>query len=101
MLAITMYLLPLTGAWVTIRTGVMALAVILTVVTGIDYAGRALAVRRRGNWCEGVSPVISQAAVAALRTTVAPWRRPSRSLAERCVALSEAEGSSAVFLGGR
>ena len=48
MLAITMYLLPLTGAWVTIRTGVMALAVILTVVTGIDYAGRALAVRRRG-----------------------------------------------------
>ncbi|MFN8126131.1 MAG: CDP-diacylglycerol--glycerol-3-phosphate 3-phosphatidyltransferase [Candidatus Nanopelagicales bacterium] len=49
MLAITMYLLPLTGVWVTVRTLVMAVAVVLTVVTGIDYAGRALAVRRRGD----------------------------------------------------
>lgn len=49
MVAITMYILPLAGPWITVRTVVMAIAVVLTVVTGIDYAGRALAVRRRGD----------------------------------------------------
>lgn len=48
MIAITMYILPLTGALVTVRTIVMGIAVVLTVATGIDYAGRALAVRRKG-----------------------------------------------------
>lgn len=46
MLAIFMYLLPLAGWFVTARTGVMALAIILTVATGIDYAFRAVAVHR-------------------------------------------------------
>jgi len=49
MIAITMYILPLTGPWITARTIVMGVAVVLTVATGIDYAGRALAVRRRGD----------------------------------------------------
>lgn len=48
MLAIVLYLLPLTGAWLTIRAVVMGVAVALTVLTGVDYAHRALAVRRRG-----------------------------------------------------
>jgi CDP-diacylglycerol--glycerol-3-phosphate 3-phosphatidyltransferase len=47
-IAISLYLLPLTGTWVTVATVVMAIAVILTVVTGIDYAVRAVAVHRRG-----------------------------------------------------
>jgi CDP-diacylglycerol--glycerol-3-phosphate 3-phosphatidyltransferase len=46
MLAIVLYLMPLTGWLETARTGVMAVAVILTVVTGIDYAFRAIAVHR-------------------------------------------------------
>lgn len=49
MVAITMYILPLAGPWITVRTVVMGIAVVLTVATGIDYAGRALAVRRRGD----------------------------------------------------
>ena len=49
MIAITLYILPLTGPWITARTIVMGVAVVLTVATGIDYAGRALAVRRRGD----------------------------------------------------
>lgn len=49
MLAITLYVLPLTGPWVTARTVIMGVAVVLTVATGIDYAGRAVAVRRRGD----------------------------------------------------
>lgn len=49
MIAITMYILPLTGPWITARSIVMGIAVVLTVATGIDYAGRALAVRRRGD----------------------------------------------------
>ncbi len=49
MVAITLYLLPLAGPWLTIRAVVMGVAVVLTVATGIDYAGRALAVRRKGD----------------------------------------------------
>ena len=46
MLAILMYLLPLSGWLVTVRTGVMAVAVVLTVVTGVDYVLRAMRLRR-------------------------------------------------------
>ena len=44
--AITLYLLPLTGVMASVRWWVMALAVLLTVGTGIDYVHRALASRR-------------------------------------------------------
>jgi CDP-diacylglycerol---glycerol-3-phosphate 3-phosphatidyltransferase len=49
MIAIVLYILPLTGWMVTVSVAVMGLAVVLTVVTGIDYAHRALAVRRRAS----------------------------------------------------
>jgi CDP-diacylglycerol--glycerol-3-phosphate 3-phosphatidyltransferase len=44
--AIALYLLPLTGVLASVRWWVMAAAVVLTVVTGIDYVYRALALRR-------------------------------------------------------
>lgn len=49
MVAITLYLLPLPEPWTIVSAAVMGIAVVLTVATGIDYAGRALAVRRRGD----------------------------------------------------
>jgi CDP-diacylglycerol--glycerol-3-phosphate 3-phosphatidyltransferase len=47
MLAILLYLLPLTGWLVTARELVMGVAVLLTIGTGIDYVARARALRRR------------------------------------------------------
>jgi len=44
--AIGLYILPLSGALGTVRWWVMALALILTMVTGIDYVVRALRLRR-------------------------------------------------------
>lgn len=46
LLAIMLYLLPLTGAAETLAHVVMGIAVLLTVVTGIDYAFRAVALHR-------------------------------------------------------
>ena len=46
MLGIFLYLLPLTGWLVLVQYIVMGVAVVLTVVTGIDYAWRAYQVRR-------------------------------------------------------
>jgi CDP-diacylglycerol--glycerol-3-phosphate 3-phosphatidyltransferase len=43
--AILMYLVPLSGAWLTLRDVVMGAAVVVTVVTGIDYVFRALSLR--------------------------------------------------------
>ena len=44
--AIGLYLLPLTGAPASARAGVMALATVVTVVTGLDYVARAVTLRR-------------------------------------------------------
>ena len=46
MIAIVMYLLPLTGFLATLGVWIMAIAVILTIVTGIDYCFRAAQVHR-------------------------------------------------------
>ncbi|WP_406374735.1 CDP-diacylglycerol--glycerol-3-phosphate 3-phosphatidyltransferase [Streptomyces sp. NBC_00647] len=46
--AVGMYILALTGALATLRFWVMAVAVILTVVTGLDYVRQAIVLRRRG-----------------------------------------------------
>ncbi|MFJ6838115.1 CDP-diacylglycerol--glycerol-3-phosphate 3-phosphatidyltransferase [Streptomyces sp. NPDC091209] len=46
--AVGMYILPLTGALATLRFWVMGVAVILTVVTGLDYVRQAIVLRRRG-----------------------------------------------------
>lgn len=48
-LAITMYLLPLTGFWASARAWVMGLAVVLTIVSGIDYAVRAWTMRQNSD----------------------------------------------------
>src|SRR5919107_5455360 len=45
-LAIGLYILPLTGVLATGRWWVMAAAVVLTVVTGLDYVVRAISLRR-------------------------------------------------------
>src|SRR3954454_6286725 len=44
--AIGLYILPLTGVLASVRWWVMAIALVLTVVTGIDYVYRALTLRR-------------------------------------------------------
>ena len=44
--AIGLYLLPLSGAVATLAAWVMALAVVLTVATGVDYVARAISLRR-------------------------------------------------------
>jgi CDP-diacylglycerol---glycerol-3-phosphate 3-phosphatidyltransferase len=46
--AIGLYVLPLTGWLRTLSAVILAAAVVLTVVTGIDYVARALALRRTG-----------------------------------------------------
>lgn len=46
-IAITMYLVPLAGWWITLSQVVMGIAVFLTIATGIDYAVRARALRRQ------------------------------------------------------
>ncbi|MGW6568156.1 CDP-diacylglycerol--glycerol-3-phosphate 3-phosphatidyltransferase [Streptomyces sp. NPDC054975] len=46
--AVGMYVLVLTGPLATLRFWVMAVAVVLTVVTGLDYVRQAIVLRRRG-----------------------------------------------------
>ncbi|MFD3808258.1 CDP-diacylglycerol--glycerol-3-phosphate 3-phosphatidyltransferase [Streptomyces sp. NPDC058611] len=46
--AVGMYVLALTGPLATLRFWMMALAVVLTVVTGLDYIRQALVLRRAG-----------------------------------------------------
>ncbi|MGQ4414056.1 CDP-diacylglycerol--glycerol-3-phosphate 3-phosphatidyltransferase [Streptomyces sp. SAS_269] len=46
--AVGMYVLALTGWLATLRFWVMAVAVVLTVVTGLDYVRQAIVLRRRG-----------------------------------------------------
>ncbi|MBV8932383.1 MAG: CDP-diacylglycerol--glycerol-3-phosphate 3-phosphatidyltransferase [Kutzneria sp.] len=46
--AVGMYVLALTGPLATLRAWIMVIAVVLTVVTGLDYIRQAGALRRRG-----------------------------------------------------
>ncbi|MFG2297977.1 CDP-diacylglycerol--glycerol-3-phosphate 3-phosphatidyltransferase [Streptomyces sp. NPDC048603] len=46
--AVGMYVLALTGPLATFRFWVMAVAVVLTVVTGLDYVRQAVVLRRKG-----------------------------------------------------
>ncbi|MBU3866695.1 CDP-diacylglycerol--glycerol-3-phosphate 3-phosphatidyltransferase [Streptomyces sp. 4503] len=50
--AVGMYILALTGPLATLRFWVMAVAVILTVVTGLDYVRQAVVLRRAGRAAE-------------------------------------------------
>ena len=47
-MAVGMYVLALTGPLATLRWWVMAVAVVLTVVTGLDYVRQAIVLRRQG-----------------------------------------------------
>ncbi|MDT0266149.1 CDP-diacylglycerol--glycerol-3-phosphate 3-phosphatidyltransferase [Streptomyces sp. DSM 44915] len=47
-IAVGMYILALTGPLATARWWVMAVAVVLTVATGLDYVRQAVVLRRRG-----------------------------------------------------
>jgi len=44
--AIGLYLLPIDGVWGTLRAVLMAIALVVTVVTGFDYVARAARLRR-------------------------------------------------------
>ena len=46
MLAIFLYILPVTGALATARWWILMIAVALTVLTGIDYVVRAIKLRK-------------------------------------------------------
>lgn len=54
--AITLYLLPLASGAVIVAQVVMAVAVIVTLLTGVDYALRARALRRAETASGGVTP---------------------------------------------
>jgi CDP-diacylglycerol--glycerol-3-phosphate 3-phosphatidyltransferase len=45
-IAIGLYVLPLHGAWAAVRFGVMGVALVLTVATGLDYVSKAVRLRR-------------------------------------------------------
>ncbi|WP_031075752.1 CDP-diacylglycerol--glycerol-3-phosphate 3-phosphatidyltransferase [Streptomyces sp. NRRL S-118] len=63
--AVGMYVLMLTGPLATLRFWVMALAVVLTVVTGLDYVRQAVVLRRRGLAAERARLVADHAGQAA------------------------------------
>jgi len=50
--AIGLYVLPLSGWLRTLSAVILAAAVVLTLVTGVDYVARALALRRAGRMAE-------------------------------------------------
>ena len=54
--AIGLYVLPFSGPLATARWGVMAAAVAVTLVTGLDYVGRAARLRRTGLAAAGPAP---------------------------------------------
>jgi CDP-diacylglycerol--glycerol-3-phosphate 3-phosphatidyltransferase len=45
--AIGLYVLPLSGGWAVARETILVAGVVVAVATGLDYVGRALALRRR------------------------------------------------------
>ncbi|MFJ9701127.1 CDP-diacylglycerol--glycerol-3-phosphate 3-phosphatidyltransferase [Streptomyces fradiae] len=63
--AVGMYVLALTGPLATLRWWVMALAVVLTVATGLDYVRQAVVLRRRGLAAERAAARAAEAAGAA------------------------------------
>lgn len=69
--AVGMYVLALTGPLATLRFWVMAVAVVLTVVTGLDYVRQAVVLRRQGLVAEKEAAVQEAAenAEAALEST--------------------------------
>ncbi|WP_243083244.1 CDP-diacylglycerol--glycerol-3-phosphate 3-phosphatidyltransferase [Streptomyces sp. 891-h] len=63
--AVGMYVLVLTGPLATLRWWVMAVAVVLTVVTGLDYVRQAVVLRRAGMAAERAGAVAGPASETA------------------------------------
>lgn len=59
--AIGLYVLPISGAWGTARAAVMTVAVVITVVTGLDYISRAVRLRRQSKARQAVGGAASSA----------------------------------------
>ncbi|THA74800.1 CDP-diacylglycerol--glycerol-3-phosphate 3-phosphatidyltransferase [Streptomyces sp. A0642] len=89
--AVGMYVLALTGPLATLRFWVMAVAVVLTVVTGLDYVRQAVVLRRQGLAAEKASEAAqvptgaSEVASVAQEAAVAP---------EEAVVAQEADGAA-------
>ncbi|MFB7529712.1 CDP-diacylglycerol--glycerol-3-phosphate 3-phosphatidyltransferase [Streptomyces sp. NPDC056178] len=64
--AVGMYVLALTGPLATLRFWVMAVAVVLTVVTGLDYVRQAVVLRRKGLAAEKAAGANATSAAAAV-----------------------------------
>ncbi|MGW2842153.1 CDP-diacylglycerol--glycerol-3-phosphate 3-phosphatidyltransferase [Streptomyces sp. NPDC001493] len=100
--AVGMYVLALTGPLATFRFWVMMVAVVLTVVTGLDYVRQAVVARRKGLAAERVAAL--EAAVLALDPehaetgAVAPTAAPTASSAAPAAAAPSvpAAGSASV-----
>ncbi|MEW2060151.1 CDP-diacylglycerol--glycerol-3-phosphate 3-phosphatidyltransferase [Streptomyces sp. NPDC007002] len=69
--AVGMYVLALTGPLATLRFWVMMVAVVLTVVTGLDYVRQAVVLRRRGLAAERAAAVERTAEAAEALRAVA------------------------------
>ncbi|MEU3432001.1 CDP-diacylglycerol--glycerol-3-phosphate 3-phosphatidyltransferase [Streptomyces sp. NPDC006863] len=69
--AVGMYVLALTGPLATLRFWVMMVAVVLTVVTGLDYVRQAVVLRRRGLAAERAAAVERAAQAAEALRAVA------------------------------
>jgi CDP-diacylglycerol--glycerol-3-phosphate 3-phosphatidyltransferase len=86
-IAVGMYVLALTGPLATLRFWVMAVAVVLTVVSGIDYVQQAIVLRRRGRRAgpgaagAGSGATVAPASVAAGEPD-SPAAQPSPEAAE-------------------
>ena len=82
-LAIGLYLLPLPG-WLTVAADVtMAVAVALTVVTGVDYVVRAVTLRRAGNARVAAARVAAAAVGPRESMVTRPWKAATGQDGER------------------
>ncbi|MFE9378996.1 CDP-diacylglycerol--glycerol-3-phosphate 3-phosphatidyltransferase [Streptomyces sp. NPDC006855] len=85
--AVGMYVLALTGPLATLRFWVMMVAVVLTVVTGLDYVRQAVVLRRRGLAAERAAAVERAAEAAeALRAVAGTTARGTGAAGSAAVA---------------
>lgn len=92
--AVGMYVLALTGPLATLRFWVMAVAVVLTVVTGLDYVRQAVVLRRQGLRADKAAAVQEAAehAEAALESAKDEGRATGK--ASRSVSHGTSHGAS-------
>lgn len=97
--AVGMYVLALTGPLATFRFWMMAVAVVLTVVTGLDYVKQAFVLRqeglaaRRGSAAAGAQPPMA-ATDAAIASAPAPAPTPPAPAVSRAPASVPADAAA-------